>query len=429
MHDKCADTCNRVAWVHTENMHTHDPVQAWKIMAYTARAQSRLKEAAGCSRAGRKLEKAVFAFSLAWHPEQSPDQEHMLETAQKAIAALGLSEHEHVIVSHRDEPQKHVHIIVNRVHPITGRAGDIRNSKRKMSDFARIYQQERGENYCPQREENHKRREKGEKTHYSDRHIVEAWENTKTGEAFAAALKERGCTLARGHKRIVIIDPHGKTHNPARLLKDVKAKDIRARLSDIDVSKLPIANDHAPEPEAKTNEPDREKQRADFEHAAGKQLQALHHKHRAELETLALQHSRRVNHTKKQLAEYYGLPKRKKAIVATIEKMRSASWLHKLLGVTRKDRKTYREQVKVYNKAVRLYREKLAGIQAQNTKDTQNLKSRQVDAFRKLEFQIEMQRSTGDYTSSRGGTGQRADRKPARAGVFQRSGNGGRKKS
>lgn len=130
LHDKGAETSSRVAWTQTVNLHTPDAAKAWKVMAYTAQAQERLKEASGQSRAGRKLEKPVFAFSLAWHPEQSPSQEHILDTAQKAIDALGLGEHEAVIVAHTDEPQKHVHVIVNRVHAsaVSGHAILLRQS-------------------------------------------------------------------------------------------------------------------------------------------------------------------------------------------------------------------------------------------------------------------------------------------------------------
>ena len=94
LHDKGANTSDRIEWVHTENLRTSDPAKAWKAMAYTAKAQERLKEASGQARTGRKLERPVFAFSLAWHPEQSPDKAHMLATARQAIDMLGLGEHE-----------------------------------------------------------------------------------------------------------------------------------------------------------------------------------------------------------------------------------------------------------------------------------------------------------------------------------------------
>ena len=192
LHDKGADTRDRVAWTQVENMLTQDPEKAWKVMAFTAQVQDRLKEASGQSRAGRKLEKPVFAFSLAWHPEQSPTQEHMLATAREAIAVMGLSEYEAVIVSHSDEPQKHVHVIVNRVHPITGLAGDVRNSKRKLSDFALQYERQDGKIYCQQREANHREREAGKPTRYADPHLTDAWKRATDGKGFLAGLQAKG---------------------------------------------------------------------------------------------------------------------------------------------------------------------------------------------------------------------------------------------
>ena len=104
-HDKQQATKHRVEWTHTENMLTDDPDKAWKVMAYTVYEQARLKEASGQKATGRKLQKPVFSYSLAWHPEQNPDREHMLETAKKSVAVLGFTEHEMLIVAHRDEPQ------------------------------------------------------------------------------------------------------------------------------------------------------------------------------------------------------------------------------------------------------------------------------------------------------------------------------------
>jgi len=205
----------------------------------------RLKEAAGQSRAGRKLEKPVFAYSLAWHPEQEPDQKHMLDTARQSLRMMGLEDHEALIVAHQDEPQKHVHVIVNRVHPITGKAGDVRNSKRKFSDFAHEYELENGKVYCLQREQNQQKREEGKLSRYHDPSIVKAWESSDNGKSFTAALKKDGYTLARGRKRLVVVDPHGKKHNPVRHLEGIKAKEFNARISDLDQSRLPDA-DHVP---------------------------------------------------------------------------------------------------------------------------------------------------------------------------------------
>jgi len=155
-------TSARVAWVVTDNLPTDNPERGWKIMAHTALAAEELKAAAGVKTTGRKLTKPVFAYSLAWHPGERPTKEEQLEAARASIKALGLEGYQAIIVSHNDEPHEHVHILVNRVHPETGKAVTISNSKLTLSKWAQAYEQERGQVLCPQRVENNARRKRGE---------------------------------------------------------------------------------------------------------------------------------------------------------------------------------------------------------------------------------------------------------------------------
>ena len=47
-----------------------------------------------------------------------------------------------------------MHVIVNRVHPATGKAATLSNSKLKLSQWAEAYERGRGKILCPQRVEN-----------------------------------------------------------------------------------------------------------------------------------------------------------------------------------------------------------------------------------------------------------------------------------
>jgi Relaxase/Mobilisation nuclease domain len=155
-------TTERIAWVETINLPTGDPERAWRIMAHTALAQAELKAAAGVKSTGRKLTKPVFAYSLAWHPDEKPTKEDQLEAARASLEAQGLDQHQAVIVCHDDEPQAHIHVFANRVHPITGKAATLSNSKLKLSQWAQDYERKRGKVYCPQRVDNNARRKHGE---------------------------------------------------------------------------------------------------------------------------------------------------------------------------------------------------------------------------------------------------------------------------
>ena len=158
----------RVAWTETINLPTTDPERAWRMMAYTAMAQAELKEAAGQAVTGKKLTKPVLAYSLSWHPDEQPTKADQLEAAQATLKVLGLEGHQAVIVCHNDEPQAHVHIIVNRVNPETGLANTGSFSQRKLQAWALDYERERGKIFCPKREENAERRAQGEKVYAPD---------------------------------------------------------------------------------------------------------------------------------------------------------------------------------------------------------------------------------------------------------------------
>jgi hypothetical protein len=136
-------TSERVAWTHTINLATDDPERAWRIMAHTAMRQDELKAAAGGKKTGRKLTQPVYAYSLAWHPEQRPTKDHMLSTALDSLKAQELEGYQAVILCHSDEPQQHVHVIVNRVHPETGKAATLSNNTLKLSKWAEGYEKAR----------------------------------------------------------------------------------------------------------------------------------------------------------------------------------------------------------------------------------------------------------------------------------------------
>jgi len=202
LHDKRRDgeaerfTSDRVAWVETVNLPTHSPERAWKIMAHTVLAQSHLKAAAGIKATGRKLTKPVFAYSLSWPPDEKPTKAEMMAAARESLKAQGLEGHQAIILCHDDEPQAHVHIIVNRVHPATGKAAALSNSKLKLSQWAEAYERGRGKILCPQRVRNNERRSRGEFVRHSrtPRPVFEfnrATGNDHLGAVFAATAQRQ----------------------------------------------------------------------------------------------------------------------------------------------------------------------------------------------------------------------------------------------
>lgn len=161
LHDLKAQTAERVAFTHTENMLTDDPEVALKVMAWTAEHARELKEISGQKLTGRQAENPVYTYCLAWAPDQNPNQAHMVEFGRRSLKALGLADHEAVFVAHNDTDHLHLHVIANRVHPETGLMAKMSQDRIALSRLAQSYEQETGQVYCHARVANNEKRQQG----------------------------------------------------------------------------------------------------------------------------------------------------------------------------------------------------------------------------------------------------------------------------
>jgi len=147
-------TTERVGFTETVNLPTNDPEKAWRWMAYTALHQQEIKRAAGVDLRGRKMERPLYSYSLNWHPSQDPTQEQMREAAFDSLRTMGLEEYEAIIVAHTDREHPHVHLLVNKIHPATGKGAKLSNDYRQLQKWAYEYEKRHGKIFCRRREFN-----------------------------------------------------------------------------------------------------------------------------------------------------------------------------------------------------------------------------------------------------------------------------------
>jgi hypothetical protein len=162
LHDKgSTSTAQRVAWSETRNLLTGDPGKAWRIMAATALDQDRLKAQAGIKASGRRSVQSVLHLVLSWHPEEADalTRDEIRRCAIGAIEALGAEDRQALLIAHNDEPQPHVHVLINRVSPNDGRMLSSSKDQLKLSKWAQAYESERGKIYCEERVLNNSRRD------------------------------------------------------------------------------------------------------------------------------------------------------------------------------------------------------------------------------------------------------------------------------
>jgi hypothetical protein len=108
---KEVNTQQRVEWIEARNLPTTDPRTAGLLMRATA-AQS------------HRVQRPVYHVALSFDPGDPVDPTKMNAVADRLLHDLGLQEHQVLIVAHGDTTHRHVHLMVNRVHPETFRAWD-----------------------------------------------------------------------------------------------------------------------------------------------------------------------------------------------------------------------------------------------------------------------------------------------------------------
>ena len=166
-------TTQRVGFTATRNLATDDAMKALRQMAFTAAhahdirvaAVTAAAKAAGMSYEdyvkaanpfrGRKGQKPVYSLSLAWEPgDTAATKDNMLKAADEVRKALGLQDHQCLIIQHTDTKHPHIHLIINRVHPLTGRYASVANDRLKLSAWALDWEKRHGRVVCPAREPN-----------------------------------------------------------------------------------------------------------------------------------------------------------------------------------------------------------------------------------------------------------------------------------
>ena len=161
-----------------------DSERAAKIMAFTAtnwediqRLHHENRLMAGETdkpyrRPPRPPEKPVYSFALRFHPDDKDKVTPALleEAVRGSLEAVGMSDLQAIAFEHTDfevtdeypEHGSHVHVVVNRIDPVTGFSRSYSRDQYKLSRFAEEFGAKHGLKPVEQRIENNARRTKGE---------------------------------------------------------------------------------------------------------------------------------------------------------------------------------------------------------------------------------------------------------------------------
>ena len=101
----------RAAWIVGRNLPDDDAQLAAKVMQASAAANARVRD-------------PVYHVAIAFDPTDRVTRRDMERAADCVLRDIGLADHQVLMVAHADRAHPHVHLMINRVHPETGRAWD-----------------------------------------------------------------------------------------------------------------------------------------------------------------------------------------------------------------------------------------------------------------------------------------------------------------
>ena len=156
---RTADTEERVGFCRLMNFddgEARTPAEAAKVMALTVRDADRIKQDAGVKATGNKAEReTVFHMSLSWAKSEQVDEAEMVRAMGESLAAVGLKldkGYQTYCIEHTDTEHQHLHVVVNLVHPLTGKQANPHRDQPKLQAWARVYEKQRGQVFCHDRE-------------------------------------------------------------------------------------------------------------------------------------------------------------------------------------------------------------------------------------------------------------------------------------
>ena len=216
-----------------------------------------LREMEAVALACPNCQKPLYQASINTQAHERLTDEQRMQAVDRLEKELGLTGQPRVVVVHeKNDGREHCHVVWSRIDLDKMRVISDSHNYRKHELVARELEREFGHERVqgahierdgqprPPRTPSHKEIQQGARTGVSPKqaqeHLTALWQRADNGQAFAEALSQSGWILARGDRRdFVAIDHKGGTHSLSRRIEGATAKDVRARLADLDMSRLP----------------------------------------------------------------------------------------------------------------------------------------------------------------------------------------------
>ena len=211
--------------------------------------------------AGSRSRRTLYHASINTPVSEQLDPNQQRAARQRLAERMGLANQPYAVVQHVKHGRQHTHVVWSRVDVGTGRAIHDGFNYRKHEEVARELEREFGHERVlgahVRDKTQEKRPERGpswgeqrqvERTgltiEAAKAAVSHAWDMSRSGIEFMAALKEEGFEIARGDRRdFVLVDFAGEIHSATRRLSNVTATELRHRMRDVDREALPTVDE------------------------------------------------------------------------------------------------------------------------------------------------------------------------------------------
>ena len=208
---------------------------------------------------GTQGSRGLYHANIDPHGDYAMTPEQWQRSVEVLEKQLGLEGQPRAVVLHEKHGREHIHVVWQRtdIDTMTLRSDSWNYLAHERASMA--LEKEFGHEHVPgkhakrdreqqpefpRQEFNHAEWQQGERTGIDPREfkaaITALYAQSDNGQAFKAALEEKGYVLARGDRRdYVIVDEHHQVYSLARQIKGVNAKELREFMADIDRNMIP----------------------------------------------------------------------------------------------------------------------------------------------------------------------------------------------
>lgn len=160
-----------------------------------------------------RIKNPVYHFILSWQEDENPTDDQIFKSAPYALRRMDMRLHQYMASIHRDTDNVHVHVVANRVNPLTFKAVSIHGDADRMQRICRElelkfdFKVDNGswvrdaDNQIVRAKRGYKKAPRGAATleHFGDRESVYTYAVTHCRKDINAIFRDKSATWERMH--------------------------------------------------------------------------------------------------------------------------------------------------------------------------------------------------------------------------------------